>query len=282
MSMTMSRYHQKAQAVVDAFMKRYGKRPSCNAVVLLCAVAEHETRCGDAWNHSHNWGAIQRRTMSAAERAIVQAGGTPPPTDAFEELHGDSSPVSGKYQVWFWKFPDDVQGANQLMGVLLENRGSIKARIETLTTDELARLMYLTRYFEGFHDPRPKPGEVVLPGGLSQGQLANIADYAAALKRTAAAFFTGLGAWKPGDPIPMIDPSNPDLATMEGIQIALTRLGYDPGPADGEEGPHTRAAIKKFQSEHQPDAGPVDGVGGPRTCAAIAALLVKVHAPPSS
>lgn len=272
----MSRYHQKAQAVVDAFMKRYGKLPSCNAVVLLCAVAEHETRCGDAWNHSHNWGAIQRRTMSAAERAIVQAGGTPPPTDALEELHGDSSPVSGKYQVWFWKFPDDVQGANQLIGVLLENRGSIKARIETLTTDELARLMYLTRYFEGFHDPRPKPGEVVPPGGLTQGQLANIADYAVALKRTAGAFATGLGTWEPGDSIPTVDPNKPDLSTIEGVQIALTKLGYDPGTIDGEDGPRTHAAVKKFQSDHQPDAGPVDGLVGPKTRTAIASALSKV------
>lgn len=272
----MSRYHQKAQAVVDAYSKRYGKLPSRNAVVLLCAVAEHETRCGDAWNHAHNWGAIQRRTMTPAERAIAQAGGTPPPTDAYEELHGDSSPINGRYQAWFWKFPDDVQGANQLLGVLVENRGSIKARIDTLATDELARLMYLTRYFEGFHDPRPKPGEIVPPGGLTEGQLANIADYAAALRRSATAFTTGLGAWKPGDPIPVMAPNKPDLSTIEGVQIALTKLGYDPGAIDGEDGPRTRAAVQKFQSEHQPDAGPVDGVAGAKTRAALAAALAKV------
>ncbi len=275
----MSRYHQKAQAVVDAYSKRYGKLPSRNAVVLVCAVAEHETRCGDAWNHAHNWGAIQRRAMTPSERAIVQAGGTPPPKDAFEELHGDSSPVNGRYQTWFWKFPDDVQGANQLLEVLLDRRGTIKARIDTLTTDELARIMYLTRYFEGFHDPRPKPGEVVPPGGLTQGQLANIADYAAAIGRTAAAFSAGLGTWKPGDPIPVADPNNPDLSTTEGVQIALTKLGYDPGAIDGENGPRTRAAVQKFQSEHQPAAGPIDGAVGTMTRAALAAALAKIPPP---
>lgn len=272
----MSRYHQKAQAVVDAFQKRYSKLPSRNAIVLVCAVAEHETQCGDAWNHAHNWGAIQRRVMTPAERAIVQAGGTPPPTDALEELHGDSSPVTGKYQVWFWKFPDDVQGANQLLGVLLENRGMIKARIDTLTTDELARLMYLTHYFEGFHDPRPKPGEVVPPGGLTDGQRANIADYATALRRTAGAFATGLGTWKPGDPIPSLDPNKTDLSTIEGAQAALAKLGYDVGPIDGVNSARMTTAVKKFQTEHQPDAGPIDGVVGPLTRAAIAVAIAKV------
>ncbi len=271
----MNRYVQKAGAVVDAWKKRYGTMPSKHAVTLVCAVAEHETRCGDAWNYAHNWGAIQRRTMTPAERAIVQAGGTPPPVDAFEELHGDSSPIHGRYQVWFWKFPDDVQGANQLLGVLLENRGAIKPHVDRLSTDELARLMYLTHYFEGFHDPRPKPGEAIVPGELTQGQLANIADYAAALRRAATAFTTGLGTWKPGDPIPVMDPNKPDLATLEGVQLALARLGYDPGPVDGEDGPRTRAAVQKFQAEHQPDAGPMDGGVGAKALAAIAAALAK-------
>ncbi len=272
----MNRYAQKACAVVDAWKNRYGTMPSKHAVTLVCAVAEHETRCGDAWNHAHNWGAIQRRTMTPAERAIVQTGGTPPPVDAFEELHGDSSPIHGRYQVWFWKFPDDVQGANQLLGVLLENRDTIKAHIDTLSTDELARLMYLTHYFEGFHDPRPKPGEVVTPGALTQGQLANIADYAGAIGRTASAFEAGLAGWTPGQPPIPEDPNAPDLASIEGCQAALARLGYEPGPIDGVNGPRTQAATMKFQREHQPDAGTVDGTVGPRTRATLEVALAKL------
>ena len=169
-----------------------------------------------------------------------------------------------------------MQGANQLLGVLLENRGMIKAQIDSLTTEELARLMYLTRYFEGFHDPRPKPGEVVPPGALTQGQTANIADYAGAITRTAAAFEAGLAGWTPGQPPIPEDPNSLDLATIEGCQAALTRLGYDPGPIDGKDGPRTRAAVQKFQAEHQLDAGPMDGVGGAKTLAAVAAALGKV------
>ena len=37
-----------------------------------------------------------------------------------------------------------------------------------------------------------------------------------------------------------------DLAT---IQRALQEKGYDPGPADGQMGPKTRAAIRTYQAE---------------------------------
>lgn len=33
-------------------------------------------------------------------------------------------------------------------------------------------------------------------------------------------------------------------------QVALKRLGYDPGPADGVYGPQTRSAIERFQRDN--------------------------------
>ncbi len=41
----------------------------------------------------------------------------------------------------------------------------------------------------------------------------------------------------------------PTKARVASAQAALQKLGYDPGPADGVEGPRTRAAIKKFQRD---------------------------------
>lgn len=38
-----------------------------------------------------------------------------------------------------------------------------------------------------------------------------------------------------------------DLMTMYGAQSALQCLGYDPGIADGFDGPKTQAAVKAFQ-----------------------------------
>ncbi len=38
---------------------------------------------------------------------------------------------------------------------------------------------------------------------------------------------------------------------VQGIQRGLTRLGYDPGTADGRTGPKTRLAIARYQKDHK-------------------------------
>ncbi|MBN9084314.1 MAG: N-acetylmuramoyl-L-alanine amidase [Rhizobiales bacterium 62-17] len=54
--------------------------------------------------------------------------------------------------------------------------------------------------------------------------------------------------------------------SVEAIQRALARAGFDPGPVDGKLGPKTLAAIKAFQKAH---ALLVDGIAGPMTQAAL-------------
>ncbi|QRN93186.1 DUF3380 domain-containing protein [Archangium violaceum] len=44
--------------------------------------------------------------------------------------------------------------------------------------------------------------------------------------------------------------SLPDLSVREG-QLLLTFLGFDPGTVDGAFGAHTKAALNRFQSQHQ-------------------------------
>lgn len=62
-----------------------------------------------------------------------------------------------------------------------------------------------------------------------------------------------------------------DLTTTRGIQRALARLGYDPGPVDGEMGPRTKQAILAFQKQVGLKE---DGVVGPITRSAMAKALV--------
>jgi hypothetical protein len=57
---------------------------------------------------------------------------------------------------------------------------------------------------------------------------------------------------------------------VAGNQKALQKLGFDPGKIDGIMGPHTKAAIKKFQ---QANALAADGIVGPKTQAALAKAL---------
>lgn len=54
--------------------------------------------------------------------------------------------------------------------------------------------------------------------------------------------------------------------TVEMVQKALMREGFDPGPVDGRLGKKTKAAIKQFQRQHQLRA---DGVVGERTWALL-------------
>jgi hypothetical protein len=192
----------------------YGCNPSKHAVVAVCSVASLETRCGDSWSFSHNWGAIQvSRTVKVDPQFAVP--------------HGDSSPITGSYVANFWKFPDgwkiyppaglsgDEAGAWKLLQVLLEQRPAIKAVIDTITSYRLAELMYLSGYYEGFHDPRAKLGEIIA-NGLTAGQRANIRTYAGppyGLTANAAAFEAALKNWDP--------PLTPDLSVPDRSHAEL-------------------------------------------------------------
>jgi hypothetical protein len=271
----MSRCYDKITALVTAYRARYKSSPSTNAAMLIVAVAELESEAGDAWNDAHDWGCIVRRPMTAAEEMMVEAGRVPQPTDKNEILEGDSDPVKGKYQTWFWKFDTDVEGADKLLQVLLDERPVIKASIDTLNAEGLAKAMYASHYYSGFHNP-------LLPGGIE----ADEDDYADAIARGLAKYAAALPNWTPNanedqysSPITLPNGEIVDLDETIGQQKATIALGYGPpvshGGADGIDGPATRTALMAFQANANIT---VTGVMNPPTVAAFQAAF----APPKS
>ena len=69
-----------------------------------------------------------------------------------------------------------------------------------------------------------------------------------------------------------------NLQSLAGVQFALSKIGYDPGPVDGIDGPSTKAAVKAFQEATGIRA---DGSAGPITKKALLAALEKASTAPS-
>ena len=57
-----------------------------------------------------------------------------------------------------------------------------------------------------------------------------------------------------------------DLDDVKGVQTALSKLGFDPGKIDGEDGPNTQKAVRAFQAHASIG---IDGKIGPVTRKAL-------------
>jgi peptidoglycan hydrolase-like protein with peptidoglycan-binding domain len=57
-----------------------------------------------------------------------------------------------------------------------------------------------------------------------------------------------------------------NLEDMEGVQDALAKLGFDPGAADGLDGPKTQKAVRAFQAHATIG---IDGIVGDETRQAL-------------
>lgn len=69
-----------------------------------------------------------------------------------------------------------------------------------------------------------------------------------------------------------------NLEDLDGVQDALTKLGYDPGTVDGKDGPNTQKAVREFQAHASIK---IDGIVGPETRQALVdELAAKAADPP--
>lgn len=285
MSRSRAEWWEKANALAAGM----GGAPSMATVSVLLAVAEGETRCGDAWPGEHNWGATTRRSLHAEERAVLKAASILPTVGPGHldveakaraalaaavaagaiadpgpgcALHCDSTPTGGPYFIFFAAFPSDEEGAAYFAGFF--KTAAEKAAITAGDPNALAAAMFHAGYYTGFHANDPA---------------ANIADYASNLNRLLPVIDAALVGWSPGASAPVVtEPSDgPDLGTVEGLQEALNTLGAAPAlVVDGKLGPKTKAAVEAWQARH---ALAVDGIAGARTLGSIRAGLAALEGP---
>jgi N-acetylmuramoyl-L-alanine amidase len=57
-----------------------------------------------------------------------------------------------------------------------------------------------------------------------------------------------------------------NLDELQGVQQALSKLGYDPGKIDGKDGPNTQKAVREFQAHATIK---IDGIVGKETRQAL-------------
>ncbi len=199
----IARYRMKAGIVAAAWLQKLGENPTRHALVLVMAVADFETRLGDAggtWRGEHNWGAIHKRPLTPAEASILLGHSVYPTGDealrtarglltagANEALHLDKNDV-GPYFAWFWAFDNDTDGAAKYLEILVRNRPGVRAILDTASATDLAAAMYASHYFEGTsRDPRE-----------------NIRAYAARIEQYAARVESALLGWP--SPLPAAAP----------------------------------------------------------------------------
>ncbi len=255
----------------------WGEEPGVNELCLAGAVAEHETRCGDAWPGEHNWGGLQLDKLSEAEHALLDAQNIVPGapyTTAGETalaaarlilhradgaLHADSSPTKGWYFVWFYAFATDKQGAEVFVSRILGYAG-VPAALKTGEPHVVAEAMYRARYFEGFNKPDPAPEETfagkwpregwLRTGPLTLGEAKNVDDYITALAKLVPLWLDIVApkSVTVSQPLPTdLAPVTPTQPRSEDISVRLA-----PEIPDLRQGEPVRQRVARIAMAHAP------------------------------
>lgn len=287
-------YQRKAAAYAHGWRETFGVEPGPDNVALGLSVAIHETSAGDSAVASRNWGAVQKRKLTLAEKsALAEAGFRPqyPRADFIakaraaldaavaagtvkkrdrEELYCDSSPGPNGpvwYFIMFWAFETDEDGATLFVKTLAKNRPSCRAVLESSgSSHALAAAMYLKPgYYEGQYQraahyerqPDGKWSEIPAETTTSwTGAELNISEYAGALQRLLPEIRAALAGRAPR-------PTLRRGSFGEDVKFVQRIVGAEP---DGKFGPKTEAAVIHYQMSNHLTP---DGVVGPKTWAAM-------------
>jgi len=227
----------KADALAMAWSLRYGDVIEKHAALLLLAVADLETGMGEYRGipglqllpgPSHNWGQIQRRALTADEKASLARGIVPPPRNDGEFLSGDTSPDTGAYHVWLCRFPNDIAGADKMLSVIVDGE-KLRDKIATMTPTDLAQSMYDARYYEGSHS-RTEEG----------GPAKNVAAYASSIASHFVKLQSALVPWTPGAPS---EPATPDPSPPAPVDPSTTPAADGPSSPASSPAPSVVGAM---------------------------------------
>lgn len=281
------RLWDKANALAAACVA-HGMPPTLARVALLYAVAEHETRCGDAWPGEHNWGATTRRSLTAAESSRLRSAGIFPvlspsavrvaaetaaakclglTTESDVAIHTDSRPVIDHMTVPFGHragvFGAMFHAANRAadrVGATL-----VYFTMFARFADDTAGAMYFVGFFRTSAERKALEGQSIEPlaramyeahyytGFLAGDPEGNIVAYSRACAPLYTAALTGLQGWTPGADAPHVsEPADPAIPlTGKALQRALNAAGAWPQlVVDGIVGPKTAGALRVYQAAY--------------------------------
>jgi hypothetical protein len=235
----------KADTLVAAWRDTTGLTPSKQAAMIALAVAIHETGAGDAWPGEHNWGAVQKRKLTDDERRALEAHGVAPtranrdlaasllPYASDEALHWDSDPSlvspsnpSGGFFVWFWRFPNDYQGARTFISALVVSRPTVAASLVAGDVASAAHAMYCTGYYGGVH-PTGRPRSQRCAPPMTSGELANVADYTSGIYHALGGITGALASWKPSNAPPCNwEPNAPRAGALALLAVLVGAIAW--------------------------------------------------------
>lgn len=137
------------EIIKKSFEELYGRPPTNSETQAIYGVGMLETGCGEGWKAgegqgSHNWGAVQCCKPGSD-------GECPAGSFMHTDHHRKSDGTMVAYQICFKSYPDDFEGAKDMIHLIFRQPGSETFQAASNgDTLGISWGMFKNHYFEGF------------------------------------------------------------------------------------------------------------------------------------